>query len=155
MISGRGIEYVKEWKYLGANVVSGNSLAGWLSFSVDMSKFYCAFNSILHSSMNLSEKVLLKLLYSNCISPLTYAAKVKDHSAIEMRVMNTAINDALRRIFSYQRWESVRSLRESHGYESIYIIYENRKRKFYRALRVHPNSIIREVFLSFVDLVVV
>ena len=107
------IDYVKEWKYLGANVVSRDASEDWLSFSVERSKFYCAFNSIIHSSMNLSNEVLMKLLYSNCVTALSYAAEVKEHSASDMRSMNTAINDAIRRIFSYQRWESVRALRES------------------------------------------
>ena len=89
--------------------------------------------------MKLSEKVLMKLLYSNCVTALTYAAEVRQPSATEMRSMNTAINDAIRRIFSYQRWESVRTLRESYVCDSIYAIYENRKSSFYRVLRADPN----------------
>ena len=85
------LEYVKAWKYLGANVVMGDSSTGWLSLSVDLSKFYRSFYSILHCSMKLSEKVLMKLLYSNCVTALTYAAKVRQPSATEMRSMNTAI----------------------------------------------------------------
>ena len=133
---------------MGANVVSRDASEGWLSFSVETNKFYCAFNSIIHSSMNLSKEALMKLLYSNCVTALSYAAEVKEHSASDMRRINTAINDAIRRIFSYQRWESVSALRESYSYESIYVIFENRKQKFYRTLRVHSNSTIRHVFLS-------
>ena len=90
----------------------------------------------------------MKLLYSNFVTALTYAAEVRQPSATEMRNMNTAINDAIRRIFSYQRWESVRSLRESYGCDSIYVIYENRKSRFYCVLQAHPNSILKKVFLS-------
>ena len=32
---------------------------------------------------------------------------------------NTAVNDAMRKIYSYDRWESVRHLSMDHGYESI------------------------------------
>ena len=39
----------------------------------------------------------MKLLYSNCVTALTYAAEVRQPSATEMRNMNTAINDAIRR----------------------------------------------------------
>ena len=134
MMKDREIEYVKTWKYPGANLVCGESSVGWPSLSVNLGKFYGSFNSIRHSSMKLSQRVLMKLLYSNCVTALTYAAEVRQPSATEMRNMNTAINDAIRRIFSYQRWESVRSLRESYGCDSIYVIYKNRKSRFYRVL---------------------
>ena len=142
------IEYVDEWKYLGANILSKDASEGWISFSVELGIFYSAFNSIIHGNMRLSKNALLKLLFSNCVPTLTYAAEVKQHSAGEMRSMNTAINDAIRRIFSFQRWESVRHLRESYGYDSIYTIFENHKQRFYRALKVHPNSTIKLLFLS-------
>ena len=42
----------------------------------------------------------------------------------------TAINDAIRRIYSYQRWESVRTLRDSAGFPCIYEFFHTRSETF-------------------------
>ncbi len=58
---------------------------------------------------------------------------------------NTAINNALRKIFSFHRWESVRSLRESFGKKSIYDIFAQTRTKFFSSLPSHNNSILRQL----------
>ena len=37
---------------------------------------------------------------------------VKSYSAQDMRDCNTAVNNGIRKIFTFQRWESVRALRD-------------------------------------------
>ena len=141
------IEYVKEWKYLGATVVSGSSI----SFCPrnDLRKFYASFNSIFNSFTRPSEVVMMRLLYSNCVPNLTYAADVKELSSTEMTRCNTAINDAIRKIFSFQRWESIRSLRSGLGYQDVYSIFEKRRNGFYSRL---PKSgvlgLLRSLYLQ-------
>ena len=85
----------------------------------------------------------MHLLYTNCIPVLTYACNVKEFSAKEMRDINTAINNAIRKIFSFNRWESVRALREGCGYKSIYDIFANARQKFNDSLISHSNPILR------------
>ena len=65
-----------------------------------------------------TEDILLKLLYSNCVPILTYGAAVKDLTAKEKQQINVAVNNAIRRIFTFRRWESIRQLREFLFYES-------------------------------------
>ena len=65
----------------------------------------------------------MKLLFSNCVPILTYGSETIEFSSSDMRNFNTAINDAIRRIYSYHWLESVRTLRESAGFPSIYDIY--------------------------------
>ena len=60
-----------------------------------------------------------------------------------MQDINTAINDAIRKIFSFNRWESVRALREGCDKKSIYDIFANAKRKLDISLVSHCNSIMR------------
>ena len=48
----------------------------------------------------------------------------------EKESLHVALNDAIRRIFSYHRWESIKTLRESFGYQSITEIFAKRKAKF-------------------------
>ena len=126
------IDYVNEWRYLGATLVSGSSFS--FNPSGDLRNFYASFNSIFNSSTRPSEVVLMRLLFTNCVPNLSYAADVKDLSSADMAKFNTAINDAIRKIFSFHRWESIRSLRAGLGYPDIYTIFKKRKDQFYACL---------------------
>ena len=55
-----------------------------------------------------------------CVPCLTYANAVKEFPPGQMTDCNTALNDAVRKIYSYNQWESVRELRSELGYKSIY-----------------------------------
>ena len=89
------------------------------------------------------------LLYSNCIPILTYASAVKEYPARQMHDCNTAVNDALRFIFGFNRWESVRQLRESFGYKSLTELFELAKKKFNMSLLNHRNTVISHIARNF------
>ena len=67
----------------------------------------------------------MQLLYTNSIPIISYAIAIKSFSSCNMSDCNMAINNYIRRIFSYNCWESTRSLRETIGYQSIYEIFAN------------------------------
>ena len=90
--------------------------------------------------------ILLHLLYSNCVPIMTYASAVKTFSSREMQDCNTALNNAIRRIFSYNRWESIRTLRETFGYKSLTEIFHVSSTRFIKSLTNHPNRLIRDVY---------
>ena len=89
-----------------------------------------------------SEEILLKLLYSCCIPIITYASAVKEYPSRQLQDCCTAVNDALRLIFGYNRWESVRTLRESFGYKSLVKLFQKAKNKIDSSLIAHHNPII-------------
>ena len=65
---------------------------------------------------------------------------------------NTAVNNAIRHIFTYHRWQSIRVLRESFGYKSLSDIFAASKRKFVAKLSSHNNHVIsRLANISTVD----
>ena len=72
----------------------------------------------------------MKLLYSVCVPIITYASDVVIFPHKEMESLHVAVNDAIRRIFSYQRWESIKDLRKSFGYLSITELFTRRKKNF-------------------------
>ena len=76
---------------------------------------------------------------------LTYGCAGKEYSARQMQECNTAVNDALRFIFKYHRWESIRSLRESFGYKSLTDLFAIAKRKFLENAPAHRNRIISNI----------
>ena len=58
---------------------------------------------------------------------------------------NTTINDAICKIFYFQRWQSTRTLREGFGpfgYPSLYETFAKAKKQFFDALENHSNSIL-------------
>ena len=118
------------------------------SNSSNLSKFYRASNSLLRAVKWLSEEVMMHLIYSCCIPILSYASPVKDYPSRQMQECSTAINDALRLLFGFNRWESVRSLREQFRYKSLIEIFHVSKNKFEASLLTHRNIVIRHLFLS-------
>ena len=93
----------------------------------------------------------MQLLYANCIPILTYAAAVKEYSSRQMQECNTAVNDAIRLIFGFNRWESIRELRESFGYKSLTDLFSMAKRKFDDSILSHPNGVISHLARHTVD----
>ena len=67
---------------------------------------------------------------------------VKEFSSRQMMDCNTAVNNAIRHIFTYHRWQSIRVLRESFGYKSLTDMFSTSKRKFTFKLPCHRNSVI-------------
>ena len=134
------IRFVTEYKYLGIWVIAGTKFL--TSARKPLTTFYCIANTILNILHKPSEQIMMHLLYSNCVPGLTYACEIRRHSSDEMQKMNTAVNDCIRRIFSYNRWESTRFLRNSFGYDSITNIFAKRSASFDRGLRFTGNPIL-------------
>ena len=143
LLNGSNVQYTDTISYLGATIVSKKGLT--FSSSQDLVKFYRASNSILRANNKPSEEVMIRLLYSCCIPILSYASAVKEYPSREMQSCSTATNDALRFVFGYNRWESVRTLRKSFGYLSLVEIFHKSKRKFDASLLSHSNPIITQL----------
>ena len=88
---------------------------------------FTELHSILSSLHKPSEEVFMQLLYTNCVPIIAYACDIKCYSARDMRDCNTALNHAIRKIFSFNRLESVKTLRESFGMKSSYEFYVKTK----------------------------
>ena len=127
-LNGKPIDFVNEWKYLDVTIVSGTSMQ--FSSKPVLASFYRAVNCVLSSVRKPNELVLMNLLYTNCVPVLAYAAEIVEFSATEMRECNVALNNAIRRIYSYNRWESTRALHLHLGYQNIYEIFSTRRERF-------------------------
>ena len=132
------IHFVTEWKYLGCLITSGKQLA--FSAHNDLRSFRCSANSILSTVKKPGEPTQMHLLYSFSVPILTYAAEVKCLSYNDMHKCAVALNDAIRRIFSFNRWESIRSLRLTLGYDDLFTIFARRRNKFTSQIRSLNNA---------------
>ena len=134
------LSIVDQWKYLGVIVKADKRFS--CSTDESLSSFYRASNSILNVLKKPSEQIQLKLLYSCCVPILSYACEVKVVASKAMTSMNTAINDCIRKIFTFNRWESVRTLRSMFSYNSIYDIFAARQKSFLKQLLSLDNRIL-------------
>ena len=139
-LNGSPIAFASECKYLGVYVLAGCTFS--TSLSKPLSSFRCSANTILNVLNGPSKAVMLKLLYSNCVPVMTYACEVRMHSSSEMMRMDVALNDCIRKIFTYDRWESTRFLRLSHGYDSITEIFSKRRVSFIRGIQFTKNPVL-------------
>ena len=122
------LEFTHDYKYLGVNISTEKGRL--FSATQTIRSFHRAANSILHSQVKPDEQVLLRLLYSNCVPIITYASSVKEFSSSDMYRCHVAVNNAIRRIFSFATWQSIRHLRIANGYKSIYELFAAAQHKF-------------------------
>ena len=140
VLKGLPLGFVTEYKYLGVVLCGGKAL----SFSPvsTVRSFHRAANSILCSHVKPDNAILMKLLYSNCVPIITYACAVREFSSSDMYRCHVAVNNAIRRIFSFRVWQSVRELRISHGFKSVYELFSAAKSKFLANAASSTNPIV-------------
>ena len=85
----------------------------------------------------------MNFLYSHCVPCLTNCADVKELSSGDMHKCNVALNDSIRLIYSYNRWESTRCLRKELKFPNIIEIFHSRKKSFVENVRKMNNSVVR------------
>ena len=137
LLNNLPLEFVSQYKYLGVVLKAGKSLSFCCTGVIR--SFHRAANAILFSRKKPNQEVLMKLLYANCVPIISYACAVREFSASEMYRCHVAINNAIRRIYSYAVWQSIRHIRISNGYKSIYEIFTLAKTKFLKSAVLKPN----------------
>ena len=143
-LHGEPIDYVTKCKFLGFHILSGKTFR--FSVHENLCGFFGSVNSILSSMSRPKEHVQLQLLFSNCVPKLTYGAAVKDFSATEKQRYNVALNNAIRRVFGFRRWESIRQLRECYGFQSIEVMIATAKKRFLASIANHNNLVLRSLY---------
>ena len=127
-LNNEPLEFVNSYKYLGVEICTGKSI----SFSVvaALRSFHRAANAILYNRVKPHNDILMKLLYTNCVPIITYASAVREFSSSDMRRCHVAINNAIRKIFSFSTWQSIRHIRVSYGYKCVYEIFALSNKNF-------------------------
>ena len=115
-----------------------------LTFSVTSTirSFHRAANAIIYSPVKPQNIVRLKLLYSNCVPIIAYAFAVREFSAADMTRCHVAVNNAIRRIYSFAVWQSIRHIRTENGFKSLYEIFSSAKTKFLNSIPTSTNMIV-------------
>ena len=138
------LQQVENYKYLGVELNAGKSI-GFSVVNV-LRSFHRAANAIFYNRVKPSNDILMKVLYSNCVPIITYASAVREFSSNDMRRCHVAVNNAIRKIFSFSVWESIRHIRMSYGYKSIYEIFALSKTKFLTSASQSSNTLVRHLY---------
>jgi hypothetical protein len=107
-INGAKVKWVNQIKYLGVNLCEGRK------FVVDLSlvrrNFFASVNNVLSSCNYVSDMVKLELLEKHCLPLLMYCVESLCLTSVQVAELNSYWNSVYRRVFNYNRWESVKEL---------------------------------------------
>jgi hypothetical protein len=102
------ISWVKDCMYLGIKLVAGRG------FVTDIEnrrrKFCSAFNDVLLNGGYMSEECIMEILVKQCLPVLTYGVGIWNVSKEVERRIGVCFNRAVRRIFRYHDFESVKHI---------------------------------------------
>ena len=65
--------------------------------------------------------------------------------ARDVRSIHVAINDGILKIFGWNRWKSIRELRNFLGYDGIYTMAVKRRRKFMTSMHLLHNPLLNSL----------
>ena len=105
VLGANTISWCKSFKYLGMTLLAGQSVV--VDDSLIKRKFYASCNAILSNSTGQSELTRLFLLEAYCLPLLTYCTMAMNVSQKVVNSFNVCWNMMYRRIFSFNKWESV------------------------------------------------
>jgi len=131
------IPWVQSIKYLGVVINHGKSL----SFNTGQVKrsFFSACNCIYARAKDLNELVHLFLQESYCLPILTYASAVVKYTVRQEDELNACWNSVYRKLFGFNKWESVKSFICGLGRLDLHYIIKKHRMMFYWRL-IHSTS---------------
>ena len=147
-INGKSLMWESQIKYLGVLLRAGKT------FGIDLSevrrKFFISVNSILCRAKYANDITKLHLLESQCLPILLYAIESVSLSNNELRQINSWWNSVYRKIFHYNKWESVKEL--IHYLRKLDVLHlENlRRMNFIKKLLSNENS--NQIVKNFIKL---
>ena len=93
-------------KYLGINFQVGKNMI--IDTSTIKRKFFSSVNCIIGKTKCINERIRLALMESHCLSVLLYSCAALGYNNQQISDLNACWNSVYRRIFGFNKWESVR-----------------------------------------------
>lgn len=139
-INGSDIMWDNKLKYLGIFINNGRH------FSVDLAltrrSFFKSVNYILSNCKFMSDLVKLELLEKHCLPILGYCIESLPLNCTELKAINSWWNMVYRKIFNYNKWESVRCLISNLGRLDLIHIINLKTVSFIKKLILSDNSML-------------
>lgn len=132
------LQWDSKFKYLGLWLCSAKH------FSIDLSevrrKFFASVNSILYRCKFTSDMCKLKLIESHCLPIILYSIESLNLKRDELSEINSWWNSGYRKIFNYNKWESVKEVICLSGRLDILHIENLRRINFVKSMLCISNS---------------
>jgi len=132
------------FKYSGVNFI-----ANTVDINYIKRKFYVACNCILGNSRSLDDVIKLNLIESYCLPILNCVTAALKLSNQQINELNSSWNSVYRRIFGFNKWESVRSFINGIGRMDFEHLRLFQLLKFYRSALQSNNETFQFVTTLF------
>ena len=126
-------------KYLGISFQVGRKMV--IDTAIIKRKFYVSVNCILGKSRCTHETVKLALMEAHCLPVLLYSCAALSYTNQQLRDINACWNSVYRRIFGFNKWDSVRAFIAGLGRMDFMSIHAHLCLKFYKGGSSSNNSI--------------
>jgi hypothetical protein len=140
------IQWTSSIKYLGVVFTAGVTIK--CDIDVITRKFYAASNCICGNTVGLDELLQLNLQQIFCLPVLQYATAALNLSSTQLRLLNACWNSVYRKVFKYQRWESVNNVIDGLGNLNFVHLWYLSVAKLIKSMSRSTNSVlIKTVYL--------
>jgi hypothetical protein len=149
-LGSRDISWVKSIKYLGLVINGGRRL----NFDIGRTKqnFFIACNCIMSQVKSLDEIMQLTLQESYCLPVLTYGIAAAYYTKKQLDDLNACWNTVYRKIFGFNRWESVKCFINGLGRLDFHHLILIRRLRFFWRLLHSTCPILNNIFWTFARL---
>ena len=107
--------WVSECIYLGVRILSGKQFCN--NVEECRRKFCGSVNAVIQYKNQLSEECIMNIIEKQCVPVLLYGCATWCISKEMIRQINVTFNNAIRRVFNYNQWESVKDI--VHGFGMV------------------------------------
>jgi len=108
-------------------------------------KFYMSVNCIINKCKYSSELVKLELLESHCLPIILYAIESLNLKVVQVKQLNSWWNSVDRKIFGYNKWDSVKELIFMLGRLDLVHIVNLRRLMFIKRLMMSYNRVMSKL----------
>ena len=137
------INWSSEFKYLGVSFCTGTRLV--VDINLIKRKFFASCNCILGTAKCLNDIITLNLMESHCLPILLYATTAMNLTNEQLHEINAGWNSVYRRVFGFNRWESVKAFIAGIGRLDFISLRTFLCLKFYKFGLVSTNEIFRNI----------
>ena len=135
--------------YLGMKICAGRTMS--FDTSAIRQSFFAATNCIYASAKFNDQLVHLSLQETYCKPILTYGIVAIHLTVKQLRNLNSCWNSVYRKIFGFNKWESVSAFISGLGRLDLHNICLLLRAKFYKHLLVVKNGILNELYCIYCE----
>ena len=144
MLDNDKMTWNSSFKYLCIHFVNRKSIG--VNIEPIRHNFFMFCNNISSHSSDLCDLAQLQLHESYVLRTLTYATAAIKLSEMQIASLNACWNSAYRRIFHFNRWESVKCFIRGLGRLDFRHLRLQLSTKLYLSTQLCKNSVVKEVF---------